>query len=144
MNPNFCEILENEYSISAKVITGRNFRKINQSWLRAFFPNVKHNTGRWVYRGYRWHAYSFNHEVAVSGEEAFGIYQAKPIAPFYLFHELNDSLYTCTTEVWPDLRTLNDDIYLFPHQLEWMFVITHEMSIDLGPYFAHAVTEYGT
>ncbi len=64
-----------------------------------------------------------------------------PIEPFYLFHEWNDNLYECTAEVWPDLLALNDDIYIFPRQLEWMFVITHGMSIGLGPYFAYAVNE---
>lgn len=143
MNPNFCEILESEYSVTAKALVGQKFRTICQVWLEAFFPNVKRNTGHWVYRGYRWHAYSFNHEVTVSGEKAFGAFQAMPIEPFYLFHEWNDNLYECTAEVWPDLRALNDDIYIFPRQLEWMFVITHEMSIGLGPYFAHAVNECG-
>lgn len=142
MKPNFYEILQSEYSVTAKAIVGQKFRTVCQVWLEAFFPNVKHNTGRWVYRGYRWHAYSFNHEVAISGEKAFGDFQAKPIEPFYLFHERNENLYKCTARTWPDLRALNDDIYIFSHRLEWMFVITHEMSIELGPYFAHAATKY--
>lgn len=143
MNMDFVTILRNDFSISAKLIVGENFRKIHHAWMQAFFPNVKLNTGRWVYRGYRWHAYSFNHERAMSGEDAIAVYQAMPIQPFYLFHEWDNKLYECTSKTWPDLHTLNDDIYIFPHPLDWTFTITHEMSIGLGPYLAHAVNKSG-
>lgn len=40
-----------------------------------------------------------------------------------------------------DLRSLEDDLYVFPHGMQWVFVTTHEMSINLGPYFA--LPDYG-
>jgi hypothetical protein len=54
------------------------------------------------------------HEVAVQGRKAFAAYQAMPIQPFYLFHECTDKMYECTSTACPDLRSLNDNIYVFP------------------------------
>ncbi len=135
----FCDVLQSEYSITTKAVIGKEFRAVNQVWQETFFSNVKRNTGSFIFRGYRWHAYSFNHEVAVSGRNAVLAFQETTIQPYYLFHEWEGNLYECTSEAWPDLRKLNEDIYIFPLQLEWTFVLTHEMSMGLGPYFATAV-----
>ena len=45
MYPNFCEILESEYSVTTEALVGQKFRTVCQVWLEAFFPNVKRNTG---------------------------------------------------------------------------------------------------
>ncbi|MGI9469632.1 MAG: hypothetical protein ACR2OA_21090 [Rubripirellula sp.] len=49
----FCDALESDDSITAKAVKGKKSRAVYQGWQEAFFPNVKRNTGRWVYRGYR-------------------------------------------------------------------------------------------
>ena len=52
--------------------------------------------------------------------------------------ECDDLLFDCKGPPSPDFRPLENDIYIFPHDLSWTFVVTHEMSCGLGPYFAEA------
>jgi len=135
----FAQQLESDFGLTTKPVVGKLFREINQCWLETFCPNLKRETGNWVYNDYRWHAYSFNHETATAGSRAFEEYQMMPMQPFYVFQESDDKLFDCCSTKWPDLRPLEDDVYVFPHTMEWTFITTHEMSIDLGPYFALAV-----
>jgi hypothetical protein len=128
--------LQSEFDVTSTAVTGQEFRAFARQWVESFCPNVKRRTGRWVYNGYRWHAYSFHFEQAISGVHALEAYQSKPIVPFLVFHESNDQMLSCRCQLWPDLRGLNDDIYVFPCTMEWTFVTTHEMSSGLGPYFA--------
>ncbi len=136
----FVDQLKRDYDFSAVPIVGKAFHSICQRWLETFFPHVKQKTGKWIYHGYVWHAYSFNFEKALTQIRAFDEYQVKPIGPFFIFHESNDMLFDCTATAWPDLRELHDDICIFPHTMEWTFNTTHEMSIGLGPYFALSPT----
>ncbi len=58
------------------------------------------------------------------------------IERFFVFIETEDRLFDCSALSWPDLRSLEDDILVFPHTMTWTFLTTHEMSTGLGPYFA--------
>ncbi len=69
---------------------------------------------------------------------AYDFYRSREIEPFFAYFEFDDLLFDCTSSAWPDLRRLANDIYIFPHQMTWTFVTTHEMSMGLGPYFAQA------
>ena len=141
LNPNvmqidFLEKLESTYGVAATEVTGSDFRTHFKRCLERFFPNVKRHTGSWVHQGLWWHAYSFQHEAALTGLAAFEQYRSMPIEPFFLFRQWDDRLFKCTASSWPDLRDLEDDLYLFPHHMAWMFLTTHEMSRGHGPYFA--------
>ena len=136
MIDDFITTLSSKHGTAATPVIGADFRHINQRLLESFFPNVKRATGKWVYDDYRWHAYSFNYEIAISGDAAFNRYAEQGIQPFYIYQEFDDSLLDCTAAVWPDIRTFDNDIYVFPHDLTWLFSTTHEMSIGLGPFFA--------
>ena len=135
MSNDFREQLESDFHVAAEAVIGNEFRSVCRRWLNRFCPSVKRNTGNWVYNGYWWHAYSFNHEIAVTGIRAFENYQSKPIEPFFVFHESYDFLFDCSASTWPDLRSIEDDIHVFPHKMTWAFLTTHEMSMGLGPYF---------
>ena len=128
--------LGSRFGVVAEQIVGDEFNRIGREWLERFCSQVKQNIGQWVYNGYRWHAYSFGHEEALQGGEAFDEYHAKRIQPFYAYFEFDDLLFDCTAPAWPDLRPLDNDIYVFPHSMPWTFITTHEMSLNLGPYFA--------
>lgn len=136
MSIDFAGQLQSEFQVATTPITGGEFRLVCLRWLEHFCPNVKRKTGRWVYNGYWWHAYSFHHESAVTGNRAFEEYQSQRIESFFIFHESDDQLFDCSALSWPDLRSIEDDVYVFPHTLTWTFLTTHEMSIGLGPYFA--------
>ena len=132
----FNEQLLSGFRVSARRVTGQAFRRVFQLWIQAFFTHVKDRTDHWIYNGFYWHAYSFGFERAVTGDDAFFEYRAKPLKRYWIFCEADDSLFEFDSLDWPDLRALNTDLYVFPSTMEWMFVTTHEMSIDLGPYFA--------
>ena len=61
-----------------------------------------------------------------------------------MFNESDDFMLDCVAGEWTDIRGLEDDIYLFPRTMDWTFVTTHEMSIGLGPYFAHRPISHET
>lgn len=128
--------LKTEFNVAATPVIAAEQRAICRRWLEKFCPNVKRKTRRWVYHGFRWHAYSFNHELAETGDRAFEQYQSQSIEPFYIFDERKDLLFACSALHWPDLRGLVADVYIFPQTMAWTFVTTHEMSLGLGPYFA--------
>lgn len=128
--------LRDEYQIAARVVEDAQARQLNEQWLEQFCANVKRKTGKWVYRGYRWHAWSFGYESALHGARAFDAFVERRATNFYMYFERDDLLLDCSGPPSPDLRSLFDDVYVFPHDLSWTFVLTHEMSMDLGPYFA--------
>lgn len=128
--------LHTDFGVEATICDRDQFGRVHQLLLERFFQSVKRATGKWIHRGYRWHAYSFGYASALHGPAAFDAYVAQRIEPFYTFFECDDLLLDCTATQWPDLRPLESDIYVFPHRMHWLFVTTHEMSIDLGPYFA--------
>lgn len=134
----FVEKLTSEFTTTAKPIVGADFRSINQKLLESFFPNVKRETGNWVYNKFRWHGYTFKHEPAISGEAAFDKYVQQPVAAFYVYHEFGDSLFDCSASQWPDVRVFGNDIYVCPHDMSWLFSTTHEVSMGIGPFFALA------
>jgi hypothetical protein len=136
MSIDFANQLSSQFGIAASEIKGRDLQDVCQQWLQRFCPNVKCSTGRWVHGEYWWHAYSFNHEQAISGITAFEKYQSQPFEQFFVYRQFYDMMFDCTAMSWPDLRTLEDDIYVFPHAMTWAFLTTHEMSSGLGPYFA--------
>ena len=124
------------FDVVAKAVDNSSFRAVNQTLLERFFSNVKRATGKWVFNGYRWHAYSFGHESAKKDEAALKAYQDRHVMPFYVYFEFDDQMFDCSAVQYPDIRPLNNDIYVFPHRVNWLFVTTHEMSMGLGPYFA--------
>lgn len=144
----FVERLSSDFDIDVTPIVGSEFANLSRRWLECFCPSVKQATGKWVHNGYRWHAYSFNYEAATIGQKAFEKYASQRVEPFVLFHETSDLMFDCSISHWPDIRPLCDDIYIFPRSLKWTFITTHEMTIEIGPYFAtrssNTISAYGT
>lgn len=130
---NFISALEG-LGVSTTPIEGRAFRNVNQRLLNSFFMPTKAATGKWVYRGIRWHSYSYGHQQVDSGEAAVTAYYQQPFSAFYVYHEGYDRLLQCSSGTWPDTCSFNDDIYVFPCDFKWLFTTTHEQGF--GPYFA--------
>lgn len=63
MPSDFIAQLQAECGTVAAIVGGSLSRAVCRRWLHTFCPNVKSRTGRWVYQGYWWHAYSFEHEA---------------------------------------------------------------------------------
>ena len=118
---------------TASGIMGREFRSVNQTLLETFFTPLKLATGKWVRGGHWWHAYSFGHQHALSGDSAVSAYSNQEANTFIVYYEDVDHLFDCTANNLPDLRPLKNDIYVFPHDMAWLYSMTHEHG--LGPYF---------
>ena len=125
-----------ELGVSSALIEGRDFRTVNQRLLKSFFSPTKTATGKWVYRGFRWHSYSYGHQEVDSGDSAIAAYYRQSLMPFYVYHECFDELLKCTSDAWPDICSFGDDIYVFPCDFLWLFTTTHERGY--GPYFTDA------
>ncbi|MEM7456349.1 MAG: DUF4275 family protein [Planctomycetota bacterium] len=128
--------LETELQIEASAVTGAEFRSVNSRLLGSFYANVERSTGKWVYNVYRWHAYTYRFEQAIVGPEAFERFHQQTVMPFYIYRETDDSLFDCNARSWPDVRVFEDDVYVFPHDMAWLFITTHEASRGIGPFFA--------
>jgi len=105
-------------------------------WLEQFCPNVHRRTGAWVHRGYRWHAYSYGYEVALEHDAAMAAYRARDQRELLVYFEAEGELFDCFGVPSPDLGALGCDTYVFPADLAWTMIFTHEQDCGLGPYFA--------
>jgi len=134
MTDDFIATLGANHDTQAVPVVGAKLRSINHRLLEAFFGNVRQATGKWVFKGYRWHAYTYDYEMAHTRQAAFELYWHQSVVPFYIYLELEDLLFDCTAHSLPNVAEFNSDIYVFPHDTSWLFSTTHENSI--GPFFA--------
>jgi hypothetical protein len=120
---------------SVTVIEDRERRRLDREWLNAFCGNVKAQTGKWAYRGLRWHAFSYGYETAKRGREALTYYNSlRPKAFLVFVDERREAGFLCEGIAPPDLTELRADVYVFPRGYLWTMFFTHEQG--LGPYFA--------
>jgi hypothetical protein len=109
---------------------------LERRWLHAFCGSVKDKTGKWIYRGYRWHAFSYGYEEAKTGLKALACYKSLRPRRFYVFSDWGPEIgLACEGIAPPDLSELSSDLYVFPSSLLWTMFFTHEQP-DLGPFFA--------
>lgn len=111
-------------------------RRLEQEWLHAFCGNVKTKTGKWVYRGFRWHAFSYGYEDAKHGPTALEYYRSLRPKRLFVFSDTGAEIgFVCEGIAPPDLSSLHDDWYVFPRSLLWTMFFTHEQP-DIGPFLA--------
>ena len=109
--------------------------EFQQRWREVFSKKVKAQKGRWIYRGFDWHAFSYNFAQYKEGSNAYESYKRIKEQNFIIISEDEGSpSFSCTSERAPDLSNFMGDYYVFPETLEWTMVFTHEDG--LGPYFA--------
>ena len=90
----------------------------------------------WIHRGFRWHAYSEGFETALEGEEALAAYLKQDLSRYLIHFEHDRLIFDCQGPPCPVLPNIGDDVYLFPHDLAWTMVFTHEDCLGQGPFFA--------
>lgn len=83
-------------------------------------------------KAYMWHVLSGGRYPSVSGEQAAAAYAEQTGAEFVVLS--NDRISAVLSCVRPESRTWSD-CYVFPPNLAWTMVFTHEDGW-LGPYFA--------
>src|SRR5262245_5909482 len=121
-----------------RVLTEDEIAHYEKKWLETFAQSVKKQTGEWVYRGYKWHAFSYEYVTAKSGEEAIRLYRAEKAEKYLILPENKGNAYLCDGMELPDVTSFGrDDYYVFPIDFKWTMVFTHEQP-ELGPYYVRA------
>lgn len=112
--------------------------EVCRRWLEHFAARVKRQEGSWIYRGYKWHGFSYGIEPCRSGDTAWDAYRGTK-GKFYLFDEGENYGYLGQTSFpfRPDLSHVRADIYLTAVNFSWTMVFTHEQP-EIGPFFAEA------
>lgn len=123
------------HGIDAVNLSEEAIEHFNVAWLKTFANLVKKEHGVYIYRDYRWHAYSFRIQPCISGKAAMERYEHQPIVPFYVFNESLSCCALCKGEVYPDLSSLGRDVYVAHHKLNWTIAFTHEQP-QIGPFLA--------
>jgi hypothetical protein len=122
--------------ISVAHLLAEESYQIDRLWLSAFAQKVKDTHRKWVYRGFRWHGFSYNLQPCLSGRKALATYHAQWPAEFYVFDEALSECLRCERVAdYPDLSPLGRDVYVTHHNMKWTMVFTHEQP-QIGPFFA--------
>jgi hypothetical protein len=106
-------------------------RLVNR-WLKSFCVPVFDRTGKWVYKSFKWHAFSFEFVHAVSGTKALDVYQRHPLKEYILFNDDESWAFKCSGGSHPNLH---EDAYLVPLDFKWTMAFTHEQP-NIGPFYA--------
>jgi hypothetical protein len=125
----------NNYGVIGFPVPAADCDEIMARWAKRFCPNVHRRTGAWIHLGIRWHAYSYGFEAALTGDAALAAYGARAARDLLVYFE-GENLFDCFGVPSPDFGDWGADIYVFPANLAWTMVFTHEQSMGLGPYFA--------
>lgn len=124
-----------DHSTDAVNLSREATEQFNVAWLKTFASLIKKEHGAYIYLNYRWHGYSFRVQPCTSGKEAIESYKRQANSPFYVFNESLSYCALCKAEEYPDLSSLQRDIYVAHHKLKWTMAFTHEQP-QIGPFFA--------
>jgi hypothetical protein len=109
-----------------------------QRWRETFASPVKQRTGRWVYRGFEWHAFSYGFCQARSGKHALSDYLAEPVDDIYVIpQEDRNVAFSCKSDRHIDFSACGIDLYVVPRDFSWTIAFTHEQP-GIGPFFSRA------
>lgn len=123
-------------NILYRALTKKETHELNKRWFEAFTFNLNNKTGKHIYKGYRWHAYSYEFEPHLKGSKALSEYQSQPITKYFVFDESGNQAFECESKKYPDFSSNFDEVYVCHQNLKWSMVFTHEQP-ELGPYFAY-------
>jgi hypothetical protein len=109
--------------------------RIWSRWDQTFGRAVQERTGRPVFGGIRWHAFSWNFMRAEGGLRAIELYAAEPSAELLVLlegdHGRSLRLGACAPI---DFSRCGLDLYVIPCSFDWTMVFTHEQP-SIGPFF---------
>ncbi|WP_299193935.1 DUF4275 family protein [uncultured Litoreibacter sp.] len=124
-----------DHDVDFQCVPASESERLRKQWLNCYAARVKKETGAWIHNRFRWHGFSYGLQAAVAGLDATIAYQALWPAPYFVFEEENTWAYACTSDRYPDLTSLQADIYVAHHNMNWTMVFTHEQP-EIGPYLA--------
>jgi hypothetical protein len=137
MTPSKCQIEEflEGLGVEFELHTLSESENIAKRWLLTYAQQVKKATGAWIYNGFKWHGFSFEHQTAIEGKDALRAYQSQWPAPYVVFDEEGIWSYGCTSERYPDFTCFGAEVYVAHHNMKWTMAFTHEQP-HIGPFFA--------
>jgi hypothetical protein len=110
-----------------------------RQWRHVYAARLHATTGRWRWREYDWHVFSYQHARALSGAKA---------VPEYLRHAAPVLIIIPEESSSPDLPAIRLsgarlprfegaglDVLVWPEDLTWTMAFTHEEGC-FGPYFS--------
>lgn len=110
---------------------------LRDAWRRVYARPLKRSHGVWHRGAYDWHIFSFEDTYALEGDDARRAYAAERCAELvFLPNDKHDRGCRVVTVRPPELG-LQSDVYVFPPDLSWTVVFTHEDGW-MGPYFSRA------
>lgn len=109
--------------------------RLRRVWDETFGCQVLEHTGKHIYAGYRWHAFSWEFVRAENGERAIELYAAERSAELFVLPEDDGGpafeLGGCAPI---DFGLCGRDLYVVPATLDWTMAFTHEQP-EIGPFF---------
>ena len=123
----------------ARSLTEQETDEFRIAWRRCFARKLDPKLSAESGKGFDWHTFSYNKTPHLAGDDARNAYRAKGAERelIVLPHSGEGSGFR-TTDL-PDFSGKSLDVYIFPEDLSWTMVFTHEDGW-LGPYFATATT----
>lgn len=120
-----------EKGVSVRICDESERGKTIDSW----FEKLGDNSTRRRKGELNWYCFYREDHKALEGAKAFEAYQQQWLALIVIFDESEGWLIECEVKEFPDFSTLQQDIYVFHHNMKWTMVFTHEQPYD-GPFFA--------
>lgn len=107
-------------------------------WYDAYCAKLRSETGKPVYRGFRWHVFSGNYYPSQEGAEAESSYGKEKVHQVFVIPEEGEKEAGFSSDRMPpvEIALLKRDFQVFPKNLAWTMSFTHEYGW-LGPYFAY-------
>lgn len=98
-----------------------------QRWRECYSACVKARTGMWTYGAFDWNTFAFGFARCLRDAKALAAYGACPAEEFLVIPEPNKGPgLRCSAESPPDLSSSLIEVYVFPTDLDWTMVFTHE------------------
>ena len=121
----------------AEPIGRREQHDLLQAWREIYAAPYDDVKGRWKLSQFEWHVFGYGYTRALNGERAVAAYLDQNSPSLVIIPE--DARLTAVKlrqGLVPDLRRLENDVYVWPDDLSWTMAFTHEESIGLGPFFS--------
>lgn len=120
-------------------------KRVADEWRKAFACKLHSATGEWRVGGYDWHVFTFGYAQALTGQRAIDSYNQLKKKEGYVFtHTVKDPL-CCFSRSLPSSVAIDyalslfselADLYIVDRHFKWTFVVTHETSSGIGPFFS--------
>ena len=112
-------------------------RQLLQEWRYVYAAWLCVVTGKWTWRGYDWHAFSFNHARALARERASFAYATLTPPSSYVVcpHDERLPALEVVGGSLADFKNSGLDIYVWPDDFAWTMAFAREDGW-FGPYFS--------